>query len=115
MLGRMALKESAQVVEREGNALEEVFFALVETAIAVGSEGLKNADEEVAPEVVKPLLPFGDRKMTCVKVVVEKLETNGVGEIALGAIEQRGDVVLRGSASASLIVDEIGSRLLAPH
>ena len=44
-----------------------------------------------------------------VEVVGQQVEADGFGEVAFGAVEQRGDVVLGGAAPAALVVDVVES------
>ena len=94
--------EVAQVVVREGDALDEVGFAFEDAAVAVGAEGLEYAQEDVVPEMVHEVWVAveGD-------VVLQEVVAYGLGEVALGAEEQRRHVVLRRAAPAALVVDVV--------
>ena len=99
------VEQGAQVGECQGDALDEVGLALVEAAIAVGAEGLEDADEDVGPEVAEPLLLGVACDAADGEVVGEQVEAQGFGEVALGGVEQRGDIILCGAAAAALVVD----------
>ena len=62
--------EAAQVGEGQRDALDEVGLALVEAAVAVGSEGLEDADEDIVPKVGEPPLAVGAIEAPNVEVVV---------------------------------------------
>lgn len=98
----MVFDEVAQVVVRQGDALDEVGLALEEAAIAVGAESLEYAQEDVVPEVVHEMRVAVERD-----IVLQELVAQGLGEVALGAVEERGDVVLCGAAPPALVVDVV--------
>ena len=96
----MVFDEVAQVVVREGYALDEVGFALEEAAVAVGAEGLEYAQEDVVPEMVHEVRVAVERD-----IVLQQLVAYGLGEVALGAEEERRHVVLCRAAPSALVVD----------
>ena len=100
----MVLEEAAEVVEGEGYGLDKVILALEEAAIAIGAEGLEDTHEDVAPEVSEPTLTLLAFQSADIEIMVEQLHPYDLGEVALGAVEQRGDVVLRGTTPSSLII-----------
>lgn len=98
----VVVNEATEIVERQRYAFEEVGFALVEAAVAVGTEGLEYAHEDVMPEALHEVRVAVERD-----VVLQQLVAEGLGEVALGAVEERGDVVLCGAESAALVVDVV--------
>ena len=100
----MVFDEASQVVVRQGDALDEVGFALEEAAVAVGAEGLEYAQEDVVPEMVHEM-----RVAVEGDVELQQLVAYGLGEVALGAEEERGDIVLRRAAPSALVVDVVES------
>lgn len=104
---RMVLDEVLEVGEGQGDGLKEVVLTLEEATVAVSAEGLKDADEEVGPEVVYPLLPLVAADVAEIEIMVQQMTADGFGEIALGAVEEGGDVVLRGAATSALEVDVV--------
>ena len=105
----MVFDEGTEVGKGRRDALDEIGFTLVEATVAVGTEGLEDADEEVEPEVVEPTLAGGAFDVADMEVVVEQFGTYRLGEVALGAVEQGRHIVLRGTAPAALIVDIVES------
>ena len=96
----MVFDEASQVVVCEGYALDEVGLAFEEAAIAVGAEGLEDAQEDIVPEMVHEMGVAVERD-----IVLQQLVAQGLGQVALGAEEERGDIVLCGAASSALVVD----------
>ncbi len=105
----MVLQQGAEVVDGQRDALEEVGLALEEATVTVGAEGLQYAHEDVGVVLVGPLAPRIALETAHVEVVAQELAAYGVGQVALGAVEQRGYVVLRGTLSTALIVDVVES------
>ena len=103
----VVLGQAAQVLEGQGDGLEEVLLVLEDAAVAVGSEGLEDAQQEVGPEVVEPAAPFVALDAPDAEVVVQELAADGFGEVGLGAVEDGGHVVLRRAAAGALEVDVI--------
>ena len=106
---RVVFCEAAEVGTGQRDALEEIGFTLVEATVAVGTKGLQYAHKEIAPKIVEPLLAGSAFDVSDVEVVVEQLGTYWLGEVAFGAVEQRGHIVLCGTAPATLIVDIVES------
>ncbi len=107
---RVVLEKVAEVVEGQGDGLEEVILALEEATVAVGSEGLEDADEEVGPEEVHPLAAFIAMDIADIEVVSQQLATDSLGEVAFGAVEQRGDIILRGTSAAALEINVVKAK-----
>ena len=55
---RMVFEKPTEVVEGQRDGLDEVVLALEKAAVAIGTEGLKDTHEDIAPEVAKPTRPF---------------------------------------------------------
>ena len=104
---RMVLDEVLEVGDSQRDGLKEVVLTLEEATVAVSTEGLKDADEEVGPEVVYPLSPLVAADVADIEIMAQQFTADGFGEIALGAVEQGGNVVLRGTATSALEVDVI--------
>lgn len=47
----MVFEKPTEVIEGQRDGLDEVVLALEESSVAIGTEGLKDAHEDVAPEV----------------------------------------------------------------
>ena len=101
---RIIFKDFAQVAHSQRYTLDEVGLALVEAAIAVGAEGLEDADEDVVPEVV-----YEVRVTVECDIVLQEFVSDGLRQVALGAVEERGNVILRGSAPPTLVINIIES------
>lgn len=106
---RMVLDEVLEIGDSQGDGLKEVVLTFEEATVAVSTEGLKDADEEVGPEVVYPLSPLVAADVAEIEIMVQQMTADGLGEIALGAVEEGGDVVLRGTATSALEVDVVES------
>lgn len=104
---RVVLEEAAEVVEGEGYGLDKVILALEEAAIAIGAEGLEDTHEDVAPEVSEPVLTLLAFQSADIEIMVEEVESDYFREVAFGAVEQRGHIILRCATTATLIVDVI--------
>ena len=103
----MVVGEAAEVVEGQRDGLEELVLSLEEATIAVGSKGLEDAEEEVGPELGEPLAPCFAPDSAHTEVVLHEFVTYGLGEIAFGAIEDGGHIVLRRPTTGPLEVDVV--------
>ena len=101
---RVVLEEAAEVVEGEGYGLDKVILALEEAAIAIGAEGLEDTHEDVAPEVSEPVLTLLAFQSADIEIMVEEVESDYFREVAFGAVEQRGHIILCCATTASLII-----------
>jgi hypothetical protein len=103
------VQEPAEIFEGVGDALEEMGFALVKAAEAVSAEGLQDADVDVSVVMAEEGFAVErDEAGETVEIVIEELLAEFGGEIGLGVVEERGDVVLESALAAALIVDEEG-------
>src|SRR5579863_4100126 len=102
------MQEPAKVFQGVRDALEEMGFAFVEAAEAVGAEGLHDADVNVGVVMADEGFAInGDKFFERAKIIVEKLLAEIGREIGFGVVEERGDIVLEGAFAAALVVDEI--------
>ena len=106
---RMSFDNISQIVDGQRYATEKVFFSFKIASVAIGSHGLHDSNEDIAPEVVKEFV-FADGTFLreAVEVVDQKFLTDGFGNIAFGTIEQRGNIILSGSSPTPLEIDVIG-------
>ena len=99
--------EGTKVGKCQRNRLDKVVLTLEESAVAVGTEGLEYANEEVGPEEVEPLLSLGTVEIADVEIMVEEFAADGIREIGFGTVENRGDIILRGTPPTPLEVDVV--------
>ena len=101
------VSQPAQILERVGDALQEVGLALVESAETVGAEGLQDADVDVGVVVLHECGAVdGDEAGEAVEIVVEQLLAQRRRQIGLAVVEERGDVVLQRAFAAALVVEK---------
>ena len=100
----------AQVADAQRNALQEVVLAFKEATVAVGAEGLQDADEGIEVVLLDPTLAFIAGEATDVEIVAEELVADGLRKVAFGTIEQRGNVVLSRAAAGPLVVNVVERR-----
>src|ERR1700719_438910 len=84
-------------------------FAFVEAAKPVGAQGLHDADVNVGVKMLHECRAVQlDETGEPVEIVVEQLLAEFGGQVSLGIIQERGDVVLQSAFAAALIVDKKG-------
>ena len=106
---RYVVLQPAQVLERIGDALQEVNFAFVESAEAVGAQRLHDADVNVGVVVMHEGFALEiEEAAQRIEIVVEQLLAQFRRQVGLGVVEKRGDVVLQRAFASALVVDEIG-------
>src|SRR5580704_7336926 len=102
------MQQPAEVFKGVGDTLEKVGFAFVEPAETVGAEGLHDADEDVGVVVAEEGFAIDrDEIRERAKIIIDELLPEFRGKIGFGIVEERGDVVLKGTFAAALVVDEI--------
>jgi hypothetical protein len=103
------VEKPAKIFQGVGDALEEMGFAFVEAAKAVGAEGLHDTDENVGVVILEKGFAIElDKTGEAVEIVIEELLAKFGGQVGFGVVEKRGDVILQGAFAAALIVDEKG-------
>jgi len=84
-----------------------VFLFLVEPAESVGAHGLHDADEHESLEEAHEFVAVdGDDFLEFIEVEFEEFLADRLGDVGFSVVEEGGQVVLEGSLSASLVVDE---------
>jgi hypothetical protein len=101
----MVLDESSEVIEGQWDGLEKIVFAFEKATIAVGTKRLKDAHEDITPEMFQPTLAFLTTKSAYIEVMIEQFETQRFWKVALSAVEQRGHIILRGAPPTPLEID----------
>ena len=83
------MQQPAQVFERVGDALQEVFFALVESAKAIRAHRLHDPDVHIG--VVK-LHELGaikrDKSGQRIQIVIQQLLSQLRGQVGLGVVQE---------------------------
>ena len=101
-------QESFQSAQAIGNAAHKVALALVESPVAIGAEGLHQAQQGVGPvEAQKGLRLEGGQTTRHREVMVQQLIPQGPGQVRLGVQQQGGHVVLQRALSPPLVVDAV--------
>ncbi len=107
------MKQPAQVFQGVGDALQKVGFAFVKTAKAVGAQGLHDANVNVGIKVLKESSAVElDEAGKPVEIMIKELLAEFGGQVGLGIVQKRSDVVLQGAFAAALIVDKKGIAVL---
>ena len=68
--------------------MEEILLVLKESAVAISTERLENAYEDVRPEMTDPLLAVITLKLSAVEVMIEKMLANGFRKVTFGTIKK---------------------------
>ena len=105
---RVTLQNESYVVQRQRDAAEEVVFAFEITTVSVGTQGLEYTDKHIAIKALAEFV-FIDAILAghALDVMRQKLLTDGFGEIAFRAVEQRSGIVLGCASPGSLEIDII--------
>src|SRR6266478_686641 len=107
------VKQPAQVFQGVGDALQKVGFAFVKTAKAIGAQGLHDANVNVGIKVLKESSAVElDEAGKPVEVMTKELLAEFGGQVGLGIVQKRSDVVSQGAFAAALIVDKKGIAVL---
>ena len=105
---RVTLQYESDVVQCQRDAAEEVVFAFEIATVSVGSQSLEYTDKHIAIEALAEFV-FIDAILAdhALDVMRQKLLTDGFGEIAFRAVEQRSGIVLGCASPGSLEIDII--------
>src|SRR5258708_14239637 len=99
------MKQPANIFQRIGHALQEMLFALVKTAKSIGAESLHDTDVNVG--IVK-LHEHGaieiEETSQAIEIVIEQLLAQLGGQIGLGIIQKRCNIILQRAFAAALAV-----------
>src|SRR5260221_10719604 len=103
------MKQPANIFQRIGHALQEMLFALVKTAKSIGAESLHDTDVNVG--IVK-LHEHGaieiEETSQAIEIVIEQLLAQLGGQIGLGIIQKRSNIILQHAFAAALVGQEKG-------
>src|SRR5208337_419327 len=99
------VQQPANIFQSKGHALQEMGFALIKAAEAIGAQRLHDAHEDERVVVAKERFAIElDVPGEGVEIIVEELLAKLGREIGLGVKQQRGDVVLQRAFAAALII-----------
>ena len=109
---RVIVEEDAEVGDGERDTFEERILAFEKAAEAVGAKSLHNASKGVGIEQLFELLYIDDAATQTEvgsgqlsDIDIEESATDSIGEVALGAIEETGSIVLSGATTTALVID----------
>ena len=114
----MVFHDPTEVGNCEGYAFEEVGFAFKIAPIAIGAHGLHDSDHDIAPKMVVPggFVERGGLErgwsgvgaaQQFVKIILEEFGAGWLRDVALGAVEERGGIVLGRASPPALIVNVV--------
>ena len=101
------MRQPAQVLQRVWHALKKVGLALIEPPVAIGSQGLHDADVNERVIVLHEGFAVNrDETGEAVEIVVEQFLAQLRRQIGLAIEQERRDVVLQRAFAAALVVQK---------
>ena len=101
------VQQPAQILERVRDALQEMWFAFIKSAKAIGAQGLHDANVNVG--IVVPHECFAiqfNKSPKPFEIMMQQLLAQRRRQVGLGVVQKRGDVVLQRAFASALVIQE---------
>src|ERR1700722_9024438 len=101
------MSQPAEVLKCVWHALQEMWFALVETAEPIRAECLHDAHVHVGVVVLHERSAIdGDKSRQAVEVMIEQFLAQRGRQVSLAVVEKRGNVILKRPFAPALVIQK---------